>query len=439
VGRRRGVAVTAYIILAGLIALYALGAAKLEYLLITGPIIFVVLGFALGPDGANLLHMTTGSEIIRIITSVTLALLLFSDASSVNLGALRRDASVIVRLLFLGLPLAVVIGGLSAWALLPALGLGTCALLASILAPTDLSLGLAMFRNPKVPDRVRREINVESGLNDGVATPVVALFIGVVIAESGEGGRPIVTAIEELVIGIAIGVAVGIVGGLLMRYSKSKGWSSGASRQFAALAFALLAYAGALALHGNGFIAAFVGGITFGAVNHEMASEAVEYAEKTGVLLTFAVWFAFGAIIAPILISNGLHWRPIVYALLSLTFVRMLSVALSLWGKKMHRSTVLFVGWFGPRGLASVVFLILAVQALAKDGIDASLLAEAAGWTILLSVILHGLSAGPVAAWYGGRIAGFAPGSPELEVTAPSRKREGISSPNSHPTKNGEQ
>ncbi len=421
---------TAYIILAGLIALYALGAARLEYFLITGPIIFVVLGFILGPDGANLLHLTTGSEIIRVVTSVTLALLLFSDASSVNLKALRRDASVLVRLLFIGLPLAVIIGGLSAWALLPALGLGTCALLAAILAPTDLSLGLAMFRNPQVPDRVRREINVESGLNDGVATPVVTLFIGVAIAESGEGGRPIVAAVEELAIGIAIGVAVGIVGGLLMRYSKGKGWSSEASRQFAALAFALLAYGGAGALHGNGFIAAFVGGIAFGAINHRLATDAVEYTEKTGVLLTFAVWFVFGAIIAPILVSDGLHWQPIVYALLSLTFVRMLAVALSLWGKKMHRSTILFIGWFGPRGLASVVFLVLAIQSLAKDGIDTSLLAATAGWTILLSVILHGLSAGPVAAWYGGRVAGFAPGSPELGETARTRRREGIAAPN---------
>jgi NhaP-type Na+/H+ or K+/H+ antiporter len=424
--------VTGYLVLVGLIALYALGAAKLEYLLITGPITFVVLGFIVGPDGANLVEMTTGSEIIRIVTSVTLALLLFSDASSVNLRALRRDASVIVRLLFIGLPLAVIIGGLSAWALLPALGLGTCALLASILAPTDLSLGLAMFRNPKVPNRVRRQINVESGLNDGVATPVVMLFIGVAIAESGEGGRPIVTAIEELAIGIAIGVAVGIAGALLMRYSKGKGWSSGASRQFAALAFALLAYGGALALHGNGFIAAFVGGMTFGAMNHHLATEAVEYTEKTGVLLTFAVWFVFGAVIAPILISDGLQWQPIVYALLSLTFVRMLSVALSLWGKKMHRSTILFIGWFGPRGLASVVFLILALQSLSEAGIDTSLLAATAGWTILLSVVLHGLSAGPVAAWYGGKIGGFAPGSPELEVTSAARTRQGIS-PNSSP------
>jgi NhaP-type Na+/H+ or K+/H+ antiporter len=424
--------VTGYLVLAVLISLYALGAARLEYLWITGPITFVVLGFLLGPKVAFVFDPGIGSEIVRVVTGVTLALLLFSDASSVNLRSLRRDGAILGMLLFVGLPLAVVFGALSAWLLLPALGLGTCALLASILAPTDLSLGLAMFGNPKVPDRVRRGINVESGLNDGVATPIVMLFIGVVIAESEKNSHQIITAVEEIAIGIAIGVAVGAAAGLLMRLSIRRKWSSTASRQFAALAFALLAYGGALALEGNGFIAAFVGGITFGAVNHEAASEAVEYAEKTGVLMTLVVWFIFGAAVGPLLLSEGLHWRPILYGLLSLTLVRMLAVALSLVGKKMHWSTVLFVGWFGPRGLASIAFLILALKSLKGAGIDTTLLAATAGWTILLSVILHGISAGPVAAWYGSKAARFAPGSPELEETKVAKKRHGIASPISY-------
>ena len=425
---------TAYLILAGLIALYALGASRLEYLMVTGPIVFVVLGFVLGPNVAFLVNPGTGSEIVRVITGLTLALLLFSDASSVNLRALRRDASVVTLLLFVGLPLAVIIGALSAWLVVPALGLATCALLAAILAPTDLSLGLAMFRNPRVPDRIRREINVESGLNDGIATPVVTLLIGLVIAESDHSAHPFVVAIEELAIGVALGVAVGIVGGLLMRLSLRRKWSSAASRQFAALAFALLAYGGALALHGNGFIAAFVAGITFGAVNHEAATEAVEYTEKTGVLLTLVVWFIFGAGIGPILVAEGLHWQPVVYALLSLTVVRMLAVALALLRKKMNWSTILFIGWFGPRGLASVVFLILAVESLHGAGIETTLLVTTAGWTILLSVILHGISAGPVAAWYGSKAAGFVPGSPELEPTEVAKTRHGLASPTSQTT-----
>jgi sodium/hydrogen antiporter len=422
---------TGYLVLACLIALYALGAAKLEYRLVTGPIVFAVIGFVLGTKGLSLIDPGTGSEAVRVVTGLTLALLLFSDASSVNLRALRRDASVILLLLFVALPLAVVLGALSAWLLLPTLGLATCALLASILAPTDLSLGLAMFKNPHVPDRVRRDINVESGLNDGVATPVVMLFIGIVIADAEHSGGPIATAIAEMAIGVGFGIAVGGIGGYLMRLSATRKWSTGASRQFAAVSLALVAYGGAIALEGNGFIAAFVGGVTFGAVNHQTATEAVRYTEKTGVLLTFVVWFIFGATVAPLLLKDGLGWQPIVYALVSLTVVRMFAVALALLGRKMHRSTVLFMGWFGPRGLASVAFLILALQSLTTAGIETSLFAATIGWTILLSVILHGISAGPVAAWYGSKAAAFAPGSPELEPAELTETRQGIASPTS--------
>jgi NhaP-type Na+/H+ or K+/H+ antiporter len=423
---------TGYLVLAGLIALYALGAARLEYLMVTGPISFVALGFLLGPKLGAVVDVETGSEIVRVVTEVTLALLLFSDASSVNLRALRRDRQILVLLLFVGLPLAIAFGTVSGWLLLPGLGLATCALLASILAPTDLSLGLAMFNNPRVPDRVRRGINVESGLNDGVATPFVTLFIGIAVAESAQDAHPVLLAIEEMAIGVGVGAVVGVAAGLLMRLSESRGWSSPASRQFAALAFALFAYGGALALEGNGFIAAFVGGLAFGAVDHDVATEAVEYAERTGVLMTLGVWFIFGAVIGPVLLSDGLAWQPIVYALVSLTVVRMLAVAISLVRRKMHRSTLLFIGWFGPRGLASVVFLILAFQSLSEAGIDTTLLVATAGWTILLSVILHGVSAGPVAAWYGGKAEGFPPGSPELEETEVAKTRQGIASPTSH-------
>ncbi len=387
----------------------------------------------MGTEYAGWIQSSTGSEIVRVVTGVTLALLLFSDASSVRASALRQDASVVARLLFIGLPLAIVFGTFFAWALLPTLGLATCALLATILAPTDLSLGLAMFRNPRVPDRVRREINVESGLNDGVAAPIVTLFIGLVLAEAAGEGNPLLLAVEELLIGIGIGLVVGALGALLMRLSERHGWSSGPSRQFAALALALLAYGGGLALEGNGFIAAFVGGIAFGSVNRRLATEAVEYTEKTGVLLTFGVWFIFGAVMAPVLVGDGLRWEPIVYALLSLTVVRMLAVALALVGKKMHLSTVLFVGWFGPRGLASVAFLILALQYLTAEGLDVTLLKATAAWTILLSVILHGLSAGPVAAWYGSIAARFKPESPELGAATVIGRRRGIASPNSRP------
>jgi sodium/hydrogen antiporter len=423
--------VSAYLLLVGFIALYAIGAARLEYLWITGPIVFIALGFIVGNRGAALVHLGPNSELVRVVTELTLALLLFSDASSINLRALRRDASLIILLLSAGVVLAIAFGTLGAWLLLPTLSLGLCALLASILAPTDLSLGLAMFKNPRVPDRVRRALNVESGLNDGIATPFVTLFIGVAIAEASNSSHAIVQAVVDLLIGVGVGIAVGAAGAFLIKLSIKRNWSSGASRQFAALGLALLAYGAALALDGNGFIAAFVGGLAFGAVNDEDAAEAVEYTEQTGTLLTLAVWFIFGAAVAPILITDGLHWRPILYAVISLTAVRMLAVAIMLHGKRLHRSSVLFIGWFGPRGLASVVFLTLAIEALREAGIDSPELVAAAAWTIFLSVILHGLSAGPVAGWYGSRVSSFAPGSPELEPTSRHDTRHGMVRPSS--------
>ena len=306
-------------------------------------------------------------------------------------------------------------------ALLPRLGVGVWALVASILAPTDLSLGLAMFNNPRVPNRVRREINVESGLNDGIAAPLVTLFIGIAIADASRSSTPFEEALKEIVLGVAMGVVVGVVGKLL-RVSRRASWSSSGSRQFVAVALAALAYGSATLLHGNGFIASFVGGLAFGALARETASEAAEYAEETGTLLTLAVWFIFGAVIVPILVGAGLQWRPIVYALLSLTVIRMLPVAASLLGKKMHRSTVLFIGWFGPRGLASVVFLALALESFEGTGLDSTLLVATVGWTILLSVVLHGLSAGPVADWYSKKAASFPPDSPELGSATKARR-----------------
>lgn len=406
---------TLYLILAAVVVIYALVAARLEYFHVTGPIVFVVIGFLLGSGGLSLVEWLPGTQVVRLVASLTLALLLFSDATTLPPRAVDRDAGPISRLLLIALPLVIAAGTGLGWLILPVAGLGMAALIASILAPTDLSLGMAMFGNPRVPTRVSRAINVESGLNDGVAAPLVALFIGLTAAEFEQGSRPLLEALSEIAVGVGIGVVAGLVGGWAVRFSDKAGWSSTASRQFATLALALLAYGGAVVLHGNGFLAAFVGGLAFGVTAGRGAHEAVEYSEKVGTLLTFVVWFIFGIAVAPIIFSEGLSWRPIVYALLSLTLIRMVPVALALIGKKLHPATLLFVGWFGPRGLASVVFLILAIEKLTEAGEETTLLAVTVGWTVLLSVILHGVSAGPVAAWYSSRAAKFAPGSPELE------------------------
>ena len=425
---------TGTIVLSALVVVYALAAARIEYLHVTGPIVFVAVGFVLGSGGVSAVELGPGSEIVRVTTAVTLSLLLFSDAASIRLRMLAHDAGLITRLLLIGLPLAVALGTGMAWLILPAMGAGIAALLASILAPTDLSLGLAMFKNPRVPSLVRGAINVESGLNDGIVAPIVTLFLGIAIAEFEHLTHPLVEAVVEIGIGLGVGGAIGLVGGLLVRHSQQAKWSTASSRQFAVLALVALAYTVAVTAGGNGFIAAFVGGLIFGFMAREVAHGSVQLSERLGTLLTFGVWFVFGASVAPTIISDGLTWRPILYALLSLTLIRMLPVALSLLGKKLHLSTLVFVGWFGPRGLASVVFLIMALQGFDKAGMDTTLLATTAGWTILLSVVLHGVSAGPVAAWYATRAQRFRPNSPELEPSSQVPVRHGFATPtSSHP------
>ncbi|TLM99094.1 MAG: sodium:proton antiporter, partial [Actinobacteria bacterium] len=387
-------------IVAVCIVAYSLAAKRLEALNITGPIVFIVAGIVVNLPAFSLTSPGTATTGLRITSVLTLTLLLFDDASTVDLAALRRDAAFPLRLLLIGLPLTVALGTAVARGILPPAGVGIAALIAAILAPTDLSLGLAMFANDKVPDRVRRAINVESGLNDGIAAPLVAVFTALAIAEFDQSSYPLVEAVREIGIGTIAGALVGVTGAWLLVRSLKASWSSGASRQFATAALAVLAYVASTALHGNGFIAAFVGGLAFGAVAKRDAVESAEFAEEAGTLLSLAVWFMFGTSLLPALKAAGWTWQPIAYAALSLTVIRMVPVALALIGSKTHGSTKLFVGWFGPRGLASVVFLLQAIDALKAAGVDTTMLAATVAWTILGSVVLHGASAAGVAAWY---------------------------------------
>lgn len=407
-----------------LLALYAAAARKLESVAITGPMLFVTAGFILGPEGFGFLAVEPSTAAVRITAEVTLCLLLFSDAATVDTGALGSETGGPGRLLLIALPLAIIIGTVAGWALLPGITIGIAALLASMLAATDLSLGMAMFKNPSVPARVRRVLNIESGLNDGVASPFVTLFIALSIAEITVGEQHwLLDSGIEITLGLAIGVVLGVAGGKLVSVAIERGWSSRQSAQYAIVALALLAYGVAEVSHGNPFIAAFVGGLAYRWAARKRAVETTEFTEQAGTLLTFVVWAVFGAFVGGLLIEAGLDWRPITYALASLFAVRMIAVFIAFIGDDINWRTKLFTGWFGPRGLASVVFLLLAVDSLKSSGVETQLLAVTAGWTIVLSVFLHGISAGPVALWYGNAAKDFPADSPELghlqKVVAP--------------------
>jgi sodium/hydrogen antiporter len=391
--------------LALVVVAYTLVASKLDRWWITGAMVFVAAGATLGPGGLDVLPFSVANETVLTITELTLALLLFSDASTVRLRAVEGDAGLPRRLLFIGLPLTVTAGALLARLMFPEVGWAAAALIATILAPTDVALGLAVVTNKAVPARIRRALNVESGLNDGIATPLVTLFIAVVAAEEDLGDTAWgLEAVKQIGLAIVAAVVVGYLGGKLLALADERGWTSEVSEQIAILALALLAYQGAVTVGGNGFIAAFAGGILFGAATRQRLAEPVQFTETLGLSGSFVVWSIFGALFVGELLTRGLSAQPVIYALLSLTVIRMVPVAVALIGTQLRPATVAFMGWFGPRGLASVVFTLLALEEIERSG-GGSMLVETVTWTILLSVVLHGISASPLAARYGASIA----------------------------------
>lgn len=411
--------------LAVVIVIYTLVASKLDRWLISGPMVFVAAGAMLGPGGLDLLPLSLTHEAVLALTELTLGLLLFSGASTVRLRDVGGDVGLPNRLLLIGMPVTIITGTVLAYLILPGAGWAAAALIATILAPTDAALGLAVVTDKAVPVRIRRALNVESGLNDGIATPFVTLFIAVAVAEEGIGDqRWGLEALKQIGLAIVAAIVVGYLGGKLLAFARGRGWTSGVSEQIGILGLALLAYQGSVAIGGNGFVAAFAGGILFGAATRRRLAERTQFTETLGLSASFAVWSLFGALFVGELLLHELSVRPIVYAVLSLTVIRMAPVAIAMTGTRLRPSTLAFMGWFGPRGLASVVFTLLALEDLA-DGAG-RLLLETATWTILLSVVLHGLSATPVAAMYGAAIA-KAGDVPEKAPSAEPRIRISVS------------
>src|SRR5215470_6427584 len=377
--------------------------ARLERFDITAPIAFVVVGLLLTHGPLAVLGVTPSNKLIKDLAEITLALVLFSDASRVGLRELRAQTGLYVRLL--GVALALALGTADGWLAL---------LVGAALAPTDAALGAGMIANPVVPAGLRRLINVESGLNDGIATPFVSLALAGVAGETLHGSHG-PGALAELGIGVLVGVAVGAAGGLLVQAASRRGWVAEGFAGAAVLGLAVCAYATALAVDGNGFIAAFVGGLAYGAASGRSGQPLVPFVEETGALVSLLVWLAFGAVaVAPAV--TGLTWQIALYAVLSLTLIRMLPVAVSLIGAGLDRPTIALIGWFGPRGLASVVFALLALEELGSHAAGHAVAFITI--TVMLSVIAHGATADPLAARYA-RLAARPSGGPaSTDLTA---------------------
>jgi NhaP-type Na+/H+ or K+/H+ antiporter len=392
-------------ILAATVLIYGAVAGRLERTPVSGAIVFVSIGFLLGPVGLGALELTVDTGEIRLLAELTLAMVLFVEAADADLGVLRRSFRIPTRMLAIGLPLTIALGFALGVPIFPDLTLLEVALLATMLAPTDAALGKAVVTNPDVPPSVREGLKVEAGLNDGICVPVLLAFLAVAggsaLSEDSTIGLALGLFAREIGIGAVVGIVLALPAGLTLDpLARRGGWIGHTWLPVLIPALALLCFATAQMLHGSGLIAAFVGGITVALVRPENKHEWLHAAEATGDTLTLLTWIVFGAVVIDQALPR-FGWDHVAYAVLSLTVIRMLPMFLSLTGLSLGTDGKLFVGWFGPRGLVSIVFAIIVLDADVPGGDS---LAMTVICTVVLSILAHGLSAVPLARIYGARV-----------------------------------
>lgn len=374
--------------------LFAVASKRLGHSPVTGTMLFAGLGLVLGPELLGVVDITGllgQSEFLSLVLTATLVVVLFTDASAINSSDWRDDI-IPARLLGIALPISIGLGWLFALLLLGDLEVLEAAVLATMLAPTDAALGKAVVSNERVPERIRQALNIESGLNDGISLPLFVVFLAAALAveESIAATDIVVELVQQVGIAVVVGAVVGYVGAIAIAYGRRHDLSLSYWSQIAVLALAAAAYTLATPAGGSGFIAAWVAGLVFGRRYASTADPSLpEFAESTGDLLTVGSFFVFGVYLGPAL--TGLTWQIALYGVLSLTVVRMVAIAASLIGAGLRLPTIAYIGWFGPRGLATI---ILTIEVIGEgELLGSSTIANAALFAVGLSVLLHGATA----------------------------------------------
>jgi sodium/hydrogen antiporter len=404
---------------------YSLISHRIEGSMVTAPMIFVAIGLLVSPDGLDIIPMSANSELVLVFAEIALVLILFSDAARIDFQKLKGNRSFPSRLLGIGLPLTIFLGAVLAILCFTDLSFPEAALIGVILAPTDAGLGQVIVNSPRVPARIRQALNVESGLNDGGAIPFFAFFL--VLAQAEELAIPasqwVIFAIEQIGLGILVGLIVGLAGGYLVNKAIEKGLMRGRFKWIGFLALAVIAYAAATAVGGSGFIAAFVGGLATSLTGRAVGESIIEFTSTSGEIFSLGVFFIFGVIAASLL--SGITQTVILYAILSLTLIRILPVALSLMKTGLQTDSIMFIGWFGPRGLASIVLLLITLNdAPGIPGLET--IAVVVSTTVLFSVFAHGITANPAITWYAKKVASLPGDAPELKEVLESPTRTNV-------------
>ena len=380
-------------ILAAVGLAYALVSGRLARTIVTSAMAFLTAGIVLGDAVLGWFTIGPSGATMRLIAESTLALVLFTDASRIDLRTLRRELAVPARLLSIGLPLTIASGVGAALLTLPGLTLVEAALLAIAVAPTDAALGAAVVSDERVPSRIRQGLNVESGLNDGLCVPLLLIALAFASAEGGAEAAPLQLVVEEIGFGVLGGIVAGGAGAHVLRWARERQWVAHVWAPVVPLVIVGLAYGLATMLHGSGLIATFVAGLAFGTILSGAEEEATEVAETLGSAMSAFTFLIFGAGVVPVTMGE-LTWGPLFFAVLALTVVRVLPVALAMVGLGARLPTVAFLAWFGPRGLASIVFAVLILQAGPIPNLE--LILTTISLTIVISVYAHGITAIPL-------------------------------------------
>jgi NhaP-type Na+/H+ or K+/H+ antiporter len=382
-------------ILALFVFIYSLVAGRFERSMISGPMVFVVVGFLVGPSVLGWLDGDATNNDLRVMADLTLALILFIDAANTDMSVLKRQFRIPSRMLLLGLPGAIILGFGFAALIFDGLSLYEAAILGTMLAATDAALGKAVITNEAVPARIREGLNIESGLNDGICVPILLFFIALAVSgDDGGHSRSALTLVtEEIGIGMTVGLGLALFGSTLMRWCFKQGWVTEIWMQVTVVGLAIASFSVAQSLHGSGYIAAFTGGLLFGHLAKDDTHKLVLAAEGVGETLALVTWFMFGSLVIGQAFGS-FSWEVVVYALLSLTVIRIVPIVLSLAGSGESISSKMFLGWFGPRGLASIVFAIIVINAKVPQ---AEFLSMVVVCTVFLSLVAHGISANPLA------------------------------------------
>ncbi|MFM8914409.1 MAG: cation:proton antiporter, partial [Flammeovirgaceae bacterium] len=387
---------------AALIILFGLFSHKSEHSIITPPMVFVLVGVLVSLTDLELLAAGTKAPYVKILAELALIFILFVDASTLNLKRVIRERQLPLRLLGIGLPLTMLAGFAVAWLLFPQQNLWQLLLLALILSPTDAALGQAVVTSSRLPEKVRQTINVESGLNDGIALPPILVCLAVLSGAHGEQAGAsywLVFVLKQFVFGTTIGIGVGWLGGWLIRTAREAGWMNNLYTKLSSLALAILAYSLAEYLHGNGFIAAYFSGLLLGYMAESIREQVQEFGEAESHIMTLMIFLLFGMLLVPKVWGYWSDWRVMTYALLSLTVIRVIPAYTSLAGTDLPSGIKWFIGWFGPRGIASVLYLIMAILQLGGDGYE--IIISTVTLTVLLSIVSHGVSAVPLSRTFG--------------------------------------